>query len=169
MRSRSRWNQTNKFNCKLQYLMNHMSSDLLHPVPGISYAMQINTSFFHNLRVCRFDNNFRCNFCWCFPCHSQSHVRTVFLSADMRVHCLCPVWTSNIILIPCILLQITIHKITLNYFCRGHPLVLRNWETIINLFQANTTIFYPLPYRRQVSVIRPSSGHLYMKFKTGHM
>lgn len=120
--------------CNLQYLMNHTSSDLVHPVPSISYAMQINTSIFHNSCVCRFDDNFRCNFCWCFPCHSQSHVRTILLSANMWIHCLCPVWTSNIISIPCILLQITIHKITLNYFWGGHPIVLQNWKTIISSF-----------------------------------
>ena len=36
-------------------------------------------------------------------------------------------------------------------------------------FQLNTTIFYYLTYWLQVSAIRPSSGHLYIKFKTGYM
>jgi hypothetical protein len=33
-------------------------------------------------------------------------------------------------------------------------------------FQSNTTMFYHLTYWRQVSVIRPSSEHLYIQFKT---
>ena len=32
-------------------------------------------------------------------------------------------------------------------------------------FQSNTTMFYYLTYWRQVSVLKPSSGHLYIKFK----
>jgi len=38
-----------------------------------------------------------------------------------------------------------------------------------NKNKKNTTIFYYLTYQRQVLVIRPSSGHLYIKFKTGYM
>jgi hypothetical protein len=42
-----------------------------------------------------------------------------------------------------------------------------SWKKIINkLFQSNTTIFY---FWRHVSVIMPSSGHLYIKFKTRYM
>ena len=37
----------------------------------------------------------------------------------------------------------------------------------IYLFQSNTTILY-LRYWLPVSVTRPSSGHLYIKFKTGY-
>jgi len=37
------------------------------------------------------------------------------------------------------------------------------------LFQANITIFYYLTYWRQVSLIKPSSGPPYIKFKTGYM
>ena len=36
-------------------------------------------------------------------------------------------------------------------------------------FHWSTTIFYYLTYWRQVSVTRPSSGHLYIQFKTGYM
>ena len=41
-------------------------------------------------------------------------------------------------------------------------------KTTINLFQSNKTIFY-LPYWLPVSAIRSSSGHPYIKFKTGYM
>jgi len=36
-------------------------------------------------------------------------------------------------------------------------------------FQSNKTIFYYSTYWRQVSVTRRSSGHLYVKFKSGYM
>ena len=44
-------------------------------------------------------------------------------------------------------------------------------EELVHLvgFIIRTTIFYYLIYWLQVSVIRPSSGHLYLKFKTSYM
>jgi len=42
-------------------------------------------------------------------------------------------------------------------------------RSIIKLFVSNTTIFYYLTFWQQVSVIRPSSGILYIQFNTGYM
>ena len=66
--------------------------------------------------------------------------------------------------------KVDIKTIHVSFICRGHPVVSQNCKPIINVFffQLNTTVFYHLTYWRQVSVIRPSSGHLYIKFKTGY-
>ena len=45
-----------------------------------------------------------------------------------------------------------------------------SWKTTINIFVfSQKTIFYYLTSWRKVSVIRPSSGHLYIKFKTVYL
>jgi len=54
-------------------------------------------------------------------------------------------------------------------FVEDIPLYYRFEKQKIYLLQSNTTIFYYLTYWPQFSVIRPSSGHLYIKFKTGHL
>ena len=68
----------------------------------------------------------------------------------------------------CFKCQKFIKQLILLLFCRGHPVVLQNWKTTVNLFfRSNITIFYYLTYWPQILVIGPSSGHLYIKFKTG--
>jgi len=45
----------------------------------------------------------------------------------------------------------------------------KRWKVNNKIIVSNTSIFYYLTYRQNVSFIRPSSGILYIKFNTGYM
>jgi hypothetical protein len=54
-----------------------------------------------------------------------------------------------------------------SFFCRGHPIMLWNWNATIKLLVSvkhDNILLFILTYCRQVSVVRPSSGVSYKIF-----